>query len=220
MMAILSRTVKKIKSYSFIDACRKIVYVLLRGVGNCIGLLRKLRFYFFTKCWVSNILGGVYFDSICNNMKLGKHATLYPHTVFEVAESAHLNVGENFTLSYGAVIACRHSITMGNFVMIGEYSSVRDTMHAQEYSAVPYSKQNDTSKEVIIGNNVWIGRGCIVLPGSIIEDGVIVGAHSLVKGVLRAHCIYAGTPLKLIRELGITNIEKHRINSGITEEQK
>ena len=36
---------------------------------------------------------------------------------------------------------------------------------------------------------------------SIIEDGVIVGAHSLVKGYLKANCIYAGSPLKMIRQL-------------------
>jgi len=47
----------------------------------------------------------------------------------------------------------------------------------------------DKSEKIMIGSNVWIGRGSIILPGSVIEDGVIIGAHSVVKGHLKANCM-------------------------------
>jgi acetyltransferase-like isoleucine patch superfamily enzyme len=38
------------------------------------------------------------------------------------------------------------------------------------------------------------------MPGTIIEDGVVVGANSIVKGYLVKDSIYAGLPLKLIKK--------------------
>jgi acetyltransferase-like isoleucine patch superfamily enzyme len=193
--------ISKIAKYSFSDIIRKLIYVLIRFLNSFIQWLRKMRFYFLTKCWIKNILGKVYINTICINTKIGKNATLYPNTIFEVAEDACLLVGNNFTLSYGALIACNYSIVMGDDVMIGEYSSVRDSTHSYSNPSLPYNGQPDKREEIIIGNNVWIGRGTIVLPGSVIEDGVIVGAHSVVKGCLKANCMYAGSPLTMIKQI-------------------
>jgi acetyltransferase-like isoleucine patch superfamily enzyme len=85
--------------------------------------------------------------------------------------------------------------------MIGEYTSVRDTSHNYSSQGVPFMEQKDISQPIRIGNNVWIGRGCIIFPGTIIEDGVIVGSNSIVKGHLKANSIYAGAPLKLITQI-------------------
>lgn len=201
-MSFITRVIRKLSTYSFADACRKITYFLLGYCKEFIHLFRKLRFNFYTKCWAENISGPVFISTIANKMQLGKRASIYPHAIFELSENAPLSIGNNFTLSYGAVIACHHSITIGDFVMIGEYSSVRDTTHNYNQPGIPYCRQGDSSAEIVIGNNVWIGRGCIILPGSIIEDGVIVGAHSVVKGRLNADSMYAGSPLKIIRTLG------------------
>ena len=57
----------------------------------------------------------------------------------------------------------------------------------------------DISKEIIIGNNVWIGRNCLIQPGSIILDGTVVGANSIVKGIIGPNQIYVGSPLKAIK---------------------
>ena len=59
----------------------------------------------------------------------------------------------------------------------------------------------DLFKEIIIGNNVFIGLNSIILPGTVIEDNVIVGAGSIVKGQLKKNSIYAGVPVKYIKSL-------------------
>ncbi len=143
----------------------------------------------------------MHINNVANNIKFGKNVTIYPFTVFEITASSNLVVGNNFTLSYGAVIACNFSIKIGNHVMIGEFSSIRDTTHNFESSDIPFCMQPDKSAEIIIEDNVWIGKGSLILPGTIIEKGVIIGAHSLVKGHLLANSMYAGTPLKLLKKL-------------------
>lgn len=54
---------------------------------------------------------------------------------------------------------------------------------------------------IVIGNNVFIGYGCTILPGSIIGDNVIVGANAVVKGQLNSNSVYAGIPARYICSL-------------------
>ncbi len=47
---------------------------------------------------------------------------------------------------------------------------------------------------VIIGNNVWIGGGAIILPGVTIGDNVVIGAGSIVTKSISDNVIAAGSP--------------------------
>lgn len=53
---------------------------------------------------------------------------------------------------------------------------------------------------VIIGNNVWIGGGVIILPGVTIGDNVVIGAGSVVTRSLEANTIAYGNPCKVVKE--------------------
>lgn len=59
-------------------------------------------------------------------------------------------------------------------------------------------KNADLFSPIAVGNNVFLGFGVTILPGTIIEDNVIVGANSLVKGRLIRDSVYAGSPARLI----------------------
>ena len=163
---------------------------------------RKVVFYFYTKCWVKNIFGKVHIQGIAGNVRIGKNATIYPGVILEIGEDAQVRIGDHFTLSYGALIACREFVNIGNHVMIGEYTSIRDTTHAfDSNNQEPYMYQPDKMAGIEIGGNVWVGRGCIILPGTVVEQGVIIAANSVVKGHLKAYWLYGGTPAKPIRAL-------------------
>ncbi len=56
-----------------------------------------------------------------------------------------------------------------------------------------------TKGDVIIGNDVWIGTGAIVLSGIELGDGAVVGAHSVVTKDVEPYSIVAGNPARLIR---------------------
>jgi len=53
-------------------------------------------------------------------------------------------------------------------------------------------------KNVRIGNNVFIGQKSIILCGSIIGDNTIIGAGSVVTGIVEGNSVYAGNPAKKI----------------------
>lgn len=49
-----------------------------------------------------------------------------------------------------------------------------------------------------IGDNVFLGYGCCVLPGTIVGDNTIVGAYAVVSGTLERDSVYAGNPARRI----------------------
>jgi acetyltransferase-like isoleucine patch superfamily enzyme len=51
---------------------------------------------------------------------------------------------------------------------------------------------------ITIGNNVFIGMNSILLPGVVIEDHVIIGAGSVVRGKIPAYSIVSGNPAQVI----------------------
>ena len=54
--------------------------------------------------------------------------------------------------------------------------------------------------DVVIGNDVWIGAGSIILSGSAIGDGAIIAAGSVVMGKIKPYTINGGNPIKLIKK--------------------
>ena len=66
----------------------------------------------------------------------------------------------------------------------------------------------DLFSPVIIGDNVFLGYGVVVLPGTVIGDNVIVGAGTIVRGELRSNSVYAGVPSKYICSIN-DYIQKH-----------
>lgn len=53
--------------------------------------------------------------------------------------------------------------------------------------------------DTIIGNDVWIGDGAVIMPGAHIGSGVIVGARAVVSGEIPDYAIVAGNPARIVR---------------------
>lgn len=52
----------------------------------------------------------------------------------------------------------------------------------------------------IMGNDVWIGRNCTIMPGVKIGDGAIIAANSVVVKDVEPYTIVAGNPAKFIKK--------------------
>lgn len=74
---------------------------------------------------------------------------------------------------------------------------------------------------VIIGNNVFIGAGSVVLCNTRIGDDVIIGANSLVSKDLPSNGVYAGNPAKFIctfeeyKQKHLNNLKTHKFFDSI-----
>ena len=65
---------------------------------------------------------------------------------------------------------------------------------------VPHEYTGVEHADVFLGKHVIVGSGCVILPGMVLEEGVAVGALSLVNRDCKAFGIYAGNPARRIKD--------------------
>lgn len=111
---------------------------------------------------------------------------------------ARLEIGDRVFVNQGAIVVASSYIKIGDDSLIGEFSAIYDTNH---HSLDPMHPAR--SAPVIIGNNVWLCRGVVVLPGSTIGDHTVVAVGSVVKGDLPPRVLAAGNPAQIVRKLDI-----------------
>lgn len=112
-----------------------------------------------------------------------------------------LSVGDRSWISQNSLIQCSHRVVIGSDVLIGEYSSIRDTTHSHTDLSRPMKDQKSLVGEVIIEDDVWIGRGVLILGSrgtTVIGRGSIIGANSVVTRSVTPYSIVGGVPAKLI----------------------
>lgn len=54
--------------------------------------------------------------------------------------------------------------------------------------------------DIIVGNDVWIGRESVIMPGVKIGDGSIIGAYSVVTRDIQPYSVVGGNPARLIKK--------------------
>lgn len=59
----------------------------------------------------------------------------------------------------------------------------------------------DYLDKITIGNNVFIGLNSIIMPGAVVGDNTVIGAGSIVTGVVESNSVYAGVPARKLRTL-------------------
>lgn len=63
----------------------------------------------------------------------------------------------------------------------------------------PHMDQLPRKGDTVIGNDVWIGRESVILPGVKIGDGAIVAACSVVSGDIPPYAVFGGNPARLVK---------------------
>ena len=68
---------------------------------------------------------------------------------------------------------------------------------------VASGKRINPSRPITIGDHVWVGQEVTILKGTAIGSHSIVGAGSIVRGVVPPNTLVAGSPARVIRS-GVT----------------
>jgi acetyltransferase-like isoleucine patch superfamily enzyme len=112
-------------------------------------------------------------------------------------------------------------------ITLGDHVSITTSQFITHDGGVWVFREKHPDIDVVapikVGNNVFIGAGCTILPGVEIGNNVVVGAGSLVTKSLPSDFVYGGIPAKPIKKLEDywNGIEKKVIRTkGLSEKNK
>lgn len=110
----------------------------------------------------------------------------------------NITIGNRVSINDGAYLNGLGCIDIGNNVSISALAIIVST--GLDINSFKREKLH-INKKIIIGDNVQIGAGAIVLSGITIGNNVIVGAGAVVTKNLESNCVVVGNPAQIIRKL-------------------
>lgn len=118
---------------------------------------------------------------------------------FHVDYGSHLTIGARCFANFGLVALDVAPITIGDDVQIGPNVQLLTPTHPVE--AEPRRQKWEAAQPIVIGDNVWLGGGAIVLPGVTIGANTVVGAGAVVSRDLPPDVVAVGNPARVVRTL-------------------
>lgn len=167
--------------------------------------IKKIHFVFYklTASWLPEtrhfLLGGKWrvflarkiIASCGDNVNIEKGAEFTPG----------LSLGDNS----GVGIDCQiyGKVKIGNNVLMGPEVVIYTQNHRFEKKDRPIIVQGyEEEKPVYIGNDVWLGRRVMIMPGCHIGNGCVVAAGAVVTKDMPDYTVVGGVPAKVIKSRG------------------
>ena len=151
------------------------------------------------------LTGGQYIK-IGTNFETGPGLRIEAHDRFYNDRfQPEISIGNNVQFNYDCHVGCISRVTIGDDVLIASKVMIIDHSHgevtAEAIKLPPAKRPLVTKGNVVIGNNVWIGEGAVIMPGVSIGDNCIVGGNAVVTKSFEPNCLIGGNPAKVIRHL-------------------
>ena len=118
----------------------------------------------------------------------------------ECVVSPVVSIGDRCLIGRNSGIVGHFSILIEDDVWTGHHVYITDQNHGYEDVSKPISQQSQPERAVRIGKGSWIGHGSVILPGSNIGEHVVIGAQSVVSGVIPDYCVAVGSPARVIKQ--------------------
>jgi acetyltransferase-like isoleucine patch superfamily enzyme len=140
--------------------------------------------------------------SLISKQRRCSSANLYgPCRIQTLSATSAVLIGENVGLNGTSIVSRSAVITIGKKTMIAPNCVIMDSPF---HRILPVDQrlnynENDLDKNVVIGEQCWIGINCIILAGSVIGDNSVVGAGSIVNGIIPPNCLAIGRPAKPVK---------------------
>lgn len=150
----------------------------------------------YNECMPFDVEQGVKY---LNEAGIRHKGSVYFEPPFHCEYGSHIEIGEGFYANTGCVMLDVGRITIGDNVLFGPNVSLYTAGHPIH----PESRKSgyEYGIPIKIGDNVWIGGSCVILPGVTIGNNVVIGAGSVVTKDIPDNVCAAGNPCRVIREI-------------------
>lgn len=164
----------------------------------------------FCEIGVSNHLSEGEILNIGENSTIRSHSIFYEGSVFgeglttghRVTVREKVKAGKN--LQIGTLSDLQGHCEIGDYVRfhsnvhIGQHSKIGNFVWIFPYVVLTNDPHppSETMLGVTVEDFAAIATMSVILPGAVIAEGCLIGAHSSVKGQTEQHCIYVGNPAR------------------------
>ena len=154
-----------------------------------------------TSCFIKNVIKApnisvgdyTYYDDDKDPTGFEKNNVLFNYPVFGdkliIGKFCQIASGTQFIMG-----AANHRLCSATTYPFNVMSEAWAEIAPVHLSQLPH--KGDT----VIGNDVWFGRNCVVMPGVKIGDGAIVAAHSVVTKDVEPYSVVGGNPARFIKK--------------------
>jgi galactoside O-acetyltransferase len=139
-----------------------------------------------------------------NFISIGSDTRIDDFCILSASNASQIIIGNHVHISAGVYLYGAAGIEIQDFS--GLSSGVKVFSASDDYSGdfltnptISTEYLNVQTGKVTVGKHVIIGAGTVILPGVTVEEGVAVGALSLVNKNLNQWAVYAGHPAKKIK---------------------
>ena len=109
----------------------------------------------------------------------------------------NIHVNEGVFINMGCKFQDQGGVYIGARTLVGHNCVIATLNHNMD----PAQRSNLLPKPVHIGEDVWIGANCTILPGVTIGNGAVIAAGAVVAKDVDANTVVGGVPAKAIKQL-------------------
>ncbi len=112
---------------------------------------------------------------------------------------SNIILGNNVFFNFNCVVLDVVPVIIGSGVLFGPAVQIYTATHP--LSVKERKLGLELGKQIVIGDDVWVGGGTIICPGVLIGARSVIGAGSVVTKNIEEGVIAVGNPCRIIREV-------------------
>ena len=117
---------------------------------------------------------------------------------FHCDYGSNIYLGERVYFNFNCVILDVCEVHVGDFTFFGPAVQIYAATHPLN---AQLRRSQEFGKPVVIGSDVWVGGGSIILPGITIGSRTVIGAGSVVTKDIPDDVVAVGNPCRVLRQI-------------------
>ncbi|GGX29873.1 nodulation protein [Pigmentiphaga litoralis] len=124
---------------------------------------------------------------------VGHHVNIRPP--FHCDYGYNIRLGDGVFMNFNCIILDVVQVTIGDNTQIGPGAQILTADHPRDPAL--RAQMLEFGRPIVIGRNVWIGGGALIMPGVTIGDDALIGAGSVVTKDVPAGATVMGNPARV-----------------------
>lgn len=157
----------------------------------------------------------IYQDRDGGSVEFGERVHIYGETFIQTGTGGSLKIGDDSHIHPRCQFsAYKSNIYIGSQVQIAPNCAFYPYNHCIEPGKLIREQKLYSKGDIIVGDDVWLGFGVILLDGVRIGNGAVVGAGSVVTDDIADGAIANGVPARVVKTRDDIPTRKHSKNLG------